>query len=81
MDIDNDKDPPVRDTLAQMSHELRTPLTSIIGFTELMLEDDTIKGESREYLNILAEETDRLRKSLQHYLSVLKLENESKKEQ
>lgn len=73
-----DKEIVVRDTLSSMSHELRTPLTSIIGFTELMLDDDEIKGEAREYLNIIAEETERLRGSLQHYLSVLKIEQERK---
>ncbi len=35
--------------LANMSHEMRTPLNSVIGFTELVLEDNPDKNH-REYL-------------------------------
>jgi signal transduction histidine kinase len=39
--------------LANMSHELRTPLTSIIGFSELLLEEayGELNDKQRKYLN------------------------------
>ena len=38
--------------LSNVSHELSTPLTSIIGFTELLL-DDTITEDQRHKLEIV----------------------------
>jgi hypothetical protein len=38
------------DMTSLMSHELRTPITSIKGFAELLLMDETIPEESREFL-------------------------------
>ena len=58
-------------TVREMSHELRTPLTSIMGFSELLLEDETITGQNREYLTVISQESRRLSEMLNHYLSVL----------
>lgn len=39
--------------LANMSHEIRTPMNSVCGMTELILRDETLTEESRDYaLNI-----------------------------
>ncbi|MFD0987039.1 ATP-binding protein [Methyloligella solikamskensis] len=38
------------DFLASMSHEIRTPLNSIIGFTGLVLDGETISNEARRRL-------------------------------
>lgn len=35
--------------LANMSHEIRTPMNSVCGMTELLLRDEKLTGESREY--------------------------------
>ena len=66
-----------RDTLREMSHEMRTPLTSIMGFAELLLEDETITGTSREYLQIISDESRRMSEMLDHYVSVLRAEPEN----
>lgn len=38
--------------LANMSHELRTPMNSILGFSE-MLNDEELNGKQREFVNII----------------------------
>jgi signal transduction histidine kinase len=63
-----------------MSHELRTPVTSIKGFAELLLMDENIPAESREFLNIISNESQRLSNMLTTFLSVSKLEQSDKKE-
>ncbi|MEG2034936.1 MAG: ATP-binding protein [Mucinivorans sp.] len=39
--------------LANISHEIRTPLNAIIGFSDLLLEEDTSIEERKEYLTII----------------------------
>jgi K+-sensing histidine kinase KdpD len=68
------------DLTSLMSHELRTPVTSIQGFAELLLADDTIPGESREFLEIISNESQRLSKMLTTFLSVSNLEQTDKQE-
>ena len=63
-------------TVREMSHELRTPLTSIMGFSELLLEDETITGKNREYLSVISDESRKLSVLLNHYLSILLVESE-----
>ena len=67
-----------RDTLGQMSHELRTPLTSIMGFAGLLLDDDSITGESREYIKIIDDEARRLADVLRHYVALLMVEQDAR---
>jgi len=42
------------------SHEFKTPITSIKGFAELLLDEDLPKEKEKEYLKIIAEESDKL---------------------
>jgi signal transduction histidine kinase len=62
-------------TVREMSHELRTPLSSIMGFSELLLEDESLQGKTREYLTVISEESRKLASVLNHYLSVLLVES------
>ncbi len=39
--------------LANMSHELRTPLNTILGFSQLLKEDDRIDGDMRKQLSMI----------------------------
>lgn len=68
------------DMTSLMSHELRTPITSIKGFAELLLMDDQVTEEQREFLNIIANESQRLSKMISTFLSVSNLEQSDKKE-
>lgn len=63
-------------TVREMSHNLRTPLTSIMGFAELLLEDESLTGQTREYLTVISDEARRLSGMLNHYLAVLLVESD-----
>ena len=67
------------DMVSLMSHELRTPITSIKGFAELLLMDEDISSETREFLQIISNESLRLSKMLTTFLSVSNLEQTDKK--
>jgi signal transduction histidine kinase len=68
------------DMVSLMSHELRTPITSIKGFTELLLLDDSMTNESKEFLKIISTESQRLTNMLTTFLSVSNLEQSDKQE-
>jgi signal transduction histidine kinase len=68
------------DMISLMSHELRTPITSINGFAELLMNDDTIPAESREFLSIINSESQRLSRMINTFLTVTQLEAADKQE-
>lgn len=68
------------DMVSLMSHELRTPITSINGFAELLMMDENIPAESREFLGIISSEAQRLSKMINTFLAVSKLEQGDKRE-
>ncbi len=68
------------DMISLMSHELRTPLTSINGFAELLVLDDKIPEESREFLQIITNESQRMSRMIDTFLSVTQLQRGDKKE-
>src|SRR5947208_12691231 len=68
------------DMISLMSHELRTPLTSINGFSELLAVDETIPTESREFVQIIANESQRMARMIDTFLSVTQLERADKQE-
>ena len=61
-----------------MSHELRTPITSINGFAELLVIDEALSEEQREFLMIIRSESQRLSRMLDTFLAVSKLESGDK---
>jgi signal transduction histidine kinase len=68
------------DMISLMSHELRTPLTSINGFSELLAVDEKISEESREFVQIIANESQRMSRMIDTFLSVTQLERADKQE-
>lgn len=65
--------------VAMASHELRTPLTAIKGFSTTLLEgvEDEIfgKDEQREFLGIVVQECDRLRRLIDDLLNTARIES------
>ena len=68
------------DMISLMSHELRTPITSINGFAELLATDETIPEQSREFLVIIRNESQRLSRMISTFLAVAQLEASDKQE-
>ena len=68
------------DMISLMSHELRTPLTSINGFAELLTVDETIPTQAREFVSIIANESQRMSRMINTFLSVTQLQRKDKQE-
>jgi len=60
--------------LAHMSHEMRTPMNSIIGFSELAL-DAEIPQKTREYLNLIIDNSKWLLQLINDILDISKIES------
>jgi signal transduction histidine kinase len=61
--------------ISSVSHELRTPLTAITGWSETLLYDAEIKGESRRGLAIISREAARLTKMVEELLEFTRIQD------
>lgn len=68
------------DMISLMSHELRTPITSINGFAELLAADETLPQQAREFVTIIANESQRLSSMINTFLAVTKLQRKDRQE-
>jgi signal transduction histidine kinase/HAMP domain-containing protein len=64
------------DFIATVSHELRTPLTSIVGFLEMLLEEDAgpLTDEQRRFLEIVMRSSQRLMRQVGDLLFISQLD-------
>ena len=60
--------------LANMSHELRTPLSSVIGFTELVIEEAPLDAQHRKYLGDVIASAKHLLSLINDILDLAKIE-------
>jgi signal transduction histidine kinase len=60
--------------IAVASHEVRTPLSSVLGFTKLLLKDDSDAETRRRYLRIVEAQAERLAALLDDFLTLERLE-------
>ncbi len=60
--------------LANMSHEIRTPMNSIVGFSELLLDESFSVEEQKEYLQIINQNCQQLLHIVSDILDISKLE-------
>jgi PAS domain S-box-containing protein len=56
--------------LNNISHEVRTPLNGILGFAEIMSQDDMSEEEKRVSLSMLNESSDRLLNTITNYMDI-----------
>jgi len=68
------------DMISLMSHELRTPLTSINGFAELLTAEQSLPVQAREFVSIIANESQRMSRMINTFLSVTQLQRKDKQE-
>ncbi len=62
--------------LANMSHEIRTPLNSILGFSELLRDDNLDPKERREYADIIKRTGSSLLNIIRDILDIARIEAE-----
>lgn len=63
--------------ISNVSHELRTPLASIIGFSETIIEDESLTVDrAKEFNDVILTESKRLAKLINDVLDFSELENE-----
>ncbi|HEY0004253.1 MAG TPA: GAF domain-containing sensor histidine kinase [Pyrinomonadaceae bacterium] len=60
--------------LARMSHELRTPLTSILGFTEILLDQEKLTETQQRFCMKIQSSGRQLHTSLNHLVDLSRLE-------
>jgi len=62
--------------LANMSHEIRTPMNAIIGFADLLEQDDISDIDKNEYLNIIKKSGNNLLNLIDDIIDLSKIEVE-----
>jgi len=60
--------------LANMSHEIRTPLNAILGFAQLLENDNTLPEKVKEYIRIINSNANTLLKIINDVLDLSKLD-------
>jgi PAS domain S-box-containing protein len=60
--------------LANMSHEIRTPMNSIIGFSDLLGDDDISKDEKEHFIKIIRQNGNQLMNIINDIIDISKIE-------
>jgi PAS domain S-box-containing protein len=60
--------------LANMSHEIRTPMNGVIGFAELLLQEDIPQDEKKEYFSIIEKNSHQLMQLIDDIIDISKIE-------
>lgn len=60
--------------LANMSHELRTPLNSILGYTQILKRDKSVKKQQREGINTIHHSSEHLLNLINELLDLSRIE-------
>ena len=65
-----------KDFVSNVSHEIKTPVSAMMGFAEILLEDDTLSEEQREQLTLIHDEAARVSRLCENMLRMSRLENQ-----
>ncbi len=60
--------------LANMSHEIRTPMNAIIGFSQLLKDDDITEEESTSYISIINKSGEQLLELIDDIIKISQIE-------
>ncbi|MEF8810284.1 MAG: ATP-binding protein [Bacteroidales bacterium] len=60
--------------LANMSHEIRTPMNAIVGFSNILFEDNLSGKEQYELLRLINDNTNHLLKLIENLIDISKIE-------
>jgi PAS domain S-box-containing protein len=60
--------------LANMSHEIRTPMNAIIGFSEILSDQDLSKKERQEFINYITQGSNTLMNLIEDIIDITKIE-------
>lgn len=61
--------------LANMSHEIRTPLNAIVGFSSVLVNDDSSEEEKAQYCDIIQKNSDLLLHLINDILDISRMES------
>jgi PAS domain S-box-containing protein len=61
--------------LANMSHELRTPLNAVLGFSQVMLDDQAVSPQHRDSLAVIVRSGEHLLSLINDILDISKIES------
>jgi len=61
--------------LANMSHEIRTPMNSIVGFSELAIDDEGVPAKTKDYLVKIMQNSEWLLQIINDILDISKIES------
>lgn len=64
----------IRREIENISHDLRTPLTSIIGYVDLIQDNETKEAEKQEYLDIIRKRARVLQGFIQNFYEISRIE-------
>lgn len=65
----------IRKEIENISHDLRTPLTSIIGYLELINDEDITEHEKKDYIQVVEKRAKVLQRLIQDFYDLSRLEN------
>lgn len=60
--------------LANMSHEIRTPMNAILGFTDMLRNEEYKKEEHEEFLSLIEENSKKLLNTIDNIIDIAKIE-------
>lgn len=67
----------IRREIENISHDLRTPLTSILGYVDLIRDEETGEKEREEYLGIIQKRAKVLQGFIQDFYEISRIEGDS----